>query len=123
MTPLRRYRLLATLVGLGLIILVFVAMPLRYIFGIRAVSAVVGPLHGFLYIVYLVVVLDVARVYRLSVWRILAMVGAGLVPFLAFYVERRISRAIEGEASGGMGAGPARHPDRGALGTTDRAAH
>lgn len=91
---LLRYRVMAYVVGVGLIILVFVGMPLQYGAGSKAVVSIVGPAHGFLYIVYLLAVLDLVRRARLSFWSMLAMVAAGLVPFLAFIVERRITASI-----------------------------
>jgi integral membrane protein len=88
---------MAYTVGVGLIVLVFVGMPLKYAAGVDGVVAVVGPLHGVLYIVYLLAALDLARTRRLRILPVLAMVGAGLLPFLAFYVERRITRKVEQE--------------------------
>lgn len=86
---------MAYTVGVGLIVLVFVGMPLRYWAHVRAVVAVVGPVHGVLYIVYLLAALDLARRHRFSIIQMLMMVGAGLLPFLAFYVERRVTDRIE----------------------------
>ena len=95
--PLVRYRAMAYVVGVGLVVLVFVGMPLKYAAGLDAVVAVVGPLHGFLYIIYLLAALDLARTRRFGIGRLLAMVAAGLLPFLAFYVERRITQQVERE--------------------------
>ena len=47
------YRVLAYVVGVGLIILVLVGVPLKYLADSPGVVAVVGPMHGFLYMVYL----------------------------------------------------------------------
>ncbi|MDQ6839445.1 MAG: DUF3817 domain-containing protein [Actinomycetota bacterium] len=91
---LMRYRVMANIIGIGLIVLVFVGMPLQYGVGVNAVVAIVGPLHGALYIVYLLVCLDLVRRARLSFWALLAMVAAGLVPFVAFIVERRITAML-----------------------------
>lgn len=91
---LLRYRVMAYIVGVGLIILVFVGMPLKYGAGITAVVSVVGALHGVLYIVYLVAALDLARRARFSILEMLAMVGAGLLPGLAFVIERRVTRRV-----------------------------
>lgn len=88
---LTRYRVMAYIVGVGLIVLVFIGMPLQYGAGTKAVVAIVGPIHGALYIVYLLAALDLVRRTRLSVWAMVAMVAAGLVPFVAFVVERRIT--------------------------------
>jgi integral membrane protein len=94
---LARYRVMAAVVGCGLLVLVFVGMPLQFAARRPEVVAVVGPLHGFLYIVYLVAALDLARRARFSFAEMLAMVGAGLLPFLAFIIERRITRRVRTE--------------------------
>jgi integral membrane protein len=92
---LLRYRVMAYLVGTMLIVLVCVGVPLRYAAGKPEVVAVVGPLHGFLYIVYLLIAFDLARRARLNLWQLAAMILSGLVPTLAFFVERRITHRIE----------------------------
>lgn len=91
---LRRYRVLAMIVGVGLAILCFVGVPLQYGFGVNNVDAIVGPIHGFFYIVYLIFALDLARRGRFSLPDLLMMVGAGLIPIMAFVVERRVTHAV-----------------------------
>jgi integral membrane protein len=88
---------MAYTVGAGLIVLVFVGIPLQFGAGTKAVVEVVGPIHGFLYIVYLAAALDLASRARFKLLQLLAMVGAGLLPFLAFVIERRVSRRVEEE--------------------------
>ena len=92
---LLRYRVMAYVVGVGLATLVFVGMPLKYGVGFTAVVNVFGALHGFLYIVYLFAALDLARRARFTILEMLAMVGAGLLPGLAFVIERRVTRRVE----------------------------
>jgi integral membrane protein len=104
---LLRYRVMAYVVGVGLLVLVLAGIPLQYAEGEPAVVHIVGPLHGFLYIVYLATVADLARRFRLSLGQVIALVAAGFVPFLAFVVERRTTRRIEREARG-VAAGGAR---------------
>jgi integral membrane protein len=85
---------MAYAVGTLLIVLVFVAMPIKYIGGQPALSSIVSPLHGFLYMVYLAFAFDL---YRRASWplsRMVVMVAAGLVPFLAFFIERKISHEV-----------------------------
>jgi len=92
-----RYRVMAYVVGLGLLVLVLVGVPLQYAAGKPAVVQVVGPIHGLLYIVYLVTVADLARRFRLSLGQVIALIAAGFVPFLAFAVERWTTRRIAGQ--------------------------
>lgn len=91
---LLRYRILAYVVGVGLAVLVFIGMPLQYLGHTKAVVAVVGPIHGFLYIVYLAAALDMARRCRFTLLQMAAMVGAGLVPLLAFVIEHVVTARV-----------------------------
>jgi integral membrane protein len=85
-----RYRIMAYLVGIGLIVLVFIGIPLQYGADAPGVVKVVGPIHGALYIVYLLTALDLARRARFRLLQLAAMVAAGFVPFLAFVVEHYV---------------------------------
>jgi integral membrane protein len=94
---LLRYRILAYTVGVGLATLVFVGVPLQYAAGLPQLDAIVGPIHGLFYIVYLIFALDLARRARFTLLEMLLMVGAGLLPILAFVIERRITRRVRTE--------------------------
>lgn len=104
LTALARYRVMAWVVGVGLLVLVFVGVPLQ-IAGHPGVANVVGVVHGTLYIVYLAAGFDLALRDRWSIWRIVAVVAAGFLPFLAFVVEHRMRRIVLDAHSG---ASPAR---------------
>jgi len=93
-TSLRRFRVLALLVGVGLLVLVFVAMPLRYLGGRPGFSHAFSPLHGFAFLVYLAAVADLGRRARWPLRRLVLVVLAGTVPFLSFVVERRVTREL-----------------------------
>ncbi len=88
---------MAYVVGVGLLILVLVGVPLKYAAGFPGVVAVVGPIHGILYIVYLAAAYDLARRDRWTLVQMAEVVGAGFVPFLAFVVERQVTRRVEQE--------------------------
>jgi integral membrane protein len=90
----RRYRVMAYAVGTGLATLVFVGVPLQFGAGVPQVDAVVGPIHGLLYMVYLLAALDLSRRARFTLPQLGAMVGAGFVPLLAFVVERRVTARV-----------------------------
>jgi integral membrane protein len=98
---LLRYRVMAYVVGVGLAVLVFVGIPLQ-VAGDKQVVAIVGPIHGILYIVYLFVALDLARRARFSLAEMLAMVGAGLFPGLAFVAEHYLTRRVRADMEAGV---------------------
>ncbi|MFI0444173.1 DUF3817 domain-containing protein [Actinomadura sp. 6N118] len=87
-----RYRLLAIVVGVMLLLVVFVGMPIRYIGGNGTPSAIISPIHGALYIVYLAIAYDLWRKTGWPLKQMAIMVSAGLIPFLAFFIERKIVR-------------------------------
>ena len=92
-----RYRIMAFVVGTGLVLLVFVGMPLQFLAHQKLVVEVVGTLHGYLYLLYLVMAADLARRAHWRIGRIIAVVAAGFVPFLAFVVEHRVYRQMQDE--------------------------
>ena len=70
--------------------------------GKPAIAAIIGPIHGLLYIVYLATAFDLARRAHFRFWRIAAMVGAGFIPFLAFIVEHQIMVRLKAEEAVGV---------------------
>jgi integral membrane protein len=100
-----RYRVMAFIVGTGLLILVFVAVPLQFGANIDLVAQIVGTMHGYLYIVYLIAAADLARRAHWRLLRIVMVVAAGFLPFLAFIVEHRVYHQMQVEwAEGLLGA-------------------
>ncbi|WP_430783028.1 DUF3817 domain-containing protein [Actinoplanes sp. G11-F43] len=90
---LTRYRIIAWIVGVVLIALVVVGMPLKY--GPThnpVVVEAVGPFHGFLYMVYLVLAFDLARRAKWAFSRMILVMLAGTIPFFSFWAERQVTR-------------------------------
>jgi integral membrane protein len=90
---LKRYRVIAYIVGVGLLALT-VATILDWGFGIPQMAAVVGPLHGFLYMIYLALGIDLALKARWSVVGSLLVLLAGTIPFLSFVAERQVTKRV-----------------------------
>jgi integral membrane protein len=85
---------MAYVTGTMLIVLCFVGIPLQVFGHNDSVAKVVGTLHGFLYIIYLVVAFTMTRFVRIrtaSLTTIIVLL-AGTIPILTFVVERWISR-------------------------------
>jgi integral membrane protein len=90
---LTRFRVMAYVVGVLLLILVFVAVPLQ-IAGEPLLVGIVGPIHGFLYMVYLVTAFDLAVRARWPFVRTILVLLAGTVPVMSFIAERKATRWI-----------------------------
>ncbi|SFB46280.1 integral membrane protein [Amycolatopsis marina] len=92
--PLSRFRIAAYVTGVGLLGLV-VVMVWRYAFGNPGPSAVYSPIHGVVYMVYLVLTVDLAIKARWSVKGTVGVLLAGCVPFVSFVVERAVTRRVQ----------------------------
>ena len=86
---LTRFRVMAYVTGAMLLVLLLVAMPLKYFGEQDTAIAIVGPLHGALYMLYVIFAFDLAVRAKWSYQRTLLLLAAGAVPFLSFYLERR----------------------------------
>jgi integral membrane protein len=89
---LLRYRAIAYVVGVVLILLVVIGMPLKYLGDEPVVVETIGPAHGFLYMIYLLATFDLARRAHWPLRRIALIMLAGTIPFLSFYAERVATR-------------------------------
>ena len=93
-TALGRYRVMAYVVGVMLLVLVLVAMPLKYLADSPTLVETIGPIHGFLYILYLITAFDLARRHRWPVERTGLLLLSGAVPFLSFVMERKVTHEL-----------------------------
>ncbi|WP_281287181.1 DUF3817 domain-containing protein [Actinotalea subterranea] len=92
---LRRYRVMAWVTGVMLLVLV-AEMTLKYL--VQAGPELMRWIewvpfaHGWIYVVYLVTVVDVWSTLRWGFGRLAAMVLGGVVPVMSFVVERTVHR-------------------------------
>ncbi|RJQ78617.1 DUF3817 domain-containing protein [Pseudonocardiaceae bacterium YIM PH 21723] len=91
---LTRYRVMSYVVGVMLLLLVLVAMPLKYLADQSGPSAIIGPLHGFLFVVYLWAAFDLSMKNKWAPLYTLGVLVAGTIPFASFIVERKVSRRV-----------------------------
>lgn len=86
-----RLRLLAILEGTTLLILVFVSLPLKHLYGITKISSFLGPVHGILFLLFVVNTVSVGIEYnwkfKQTTWKVLL---ACLIPFDTFYIDQNI---------------------------------
>ena len=83
-----RYRVMAYVTGVVLIILCFVGIPLQVIGNNTTVVNDVGTLHGMLYIIYIIFAYLLARRLHMAVGPTVLLLLAGTIPVLTFVVER-----------------------------------
>lgn len=92
---LMRYRVMAWVVGILLVILVCIGMPLKYIWGDGRVVTWTGIPHGWLYAVLLITAYDLGRRVKWSIKWFLMIMAAGTVPFLSFVAEHFATKNVK----------------------------
>lgn len=98
---LLRYRVVAWIVGVLLVVLFCIGIPLKYAADSPGVSKYVGLVHGiFFYPLYLLLTLDLARRMRMSPVRTVLTMLAGTVPFVSFVAERATTQWVHAKLSG-----------------------
>lgn len=89
---LLRYRVMAWVVGVFLLALVLVAMPLKYFGDSPGAVEILGPIHGWLYALYLIIAVDLAIRSKWSAKGTVLVLLAGTIPFVSFVAERIVTR-------------------------------
>lgn len=90
--PLRTFRFMGLLEGSSLLILLFLAMPLKYFFDFPEAVSVIGPIHGALFSLYILITIYMTFVFK---WPFRFSVGAVVSAFLPlgnFVLDKRLEQ-------------------------------
>ncbi len=89
---IRRFRFVSLAEGVSYLVLLGIAMPLKYGAGMPGAVRVVGMAHGVLFVAYVVALAAAARAARWPTSKSAVAMIASLVPLGAFWLERRLRR-------------------------------
>lgn len=94
-TPIGRLRAVGLLEGASFLVLLFIAMPLKYAAGMPLAVKFVGWAHGLLFMGYLLVLGHTASALRWPLMRVAGALIAALLPFGPFVLDARLRREME----------------------------
>jgi integral membrane protein len=89
-TLLGRFRRISIIEGISYLVLLFIAMPIKYIAGIPEVVKYTGWIHGLLFVDYVIVLIRVMYGLKWSLGRGIITFIASLIPFGAFIIDKRL---------------------------------
>lgn len=98
---LERFRLIALLEGISYLVLLFIAMPLKYGADMPLPVKYTGWAHGVLFVLYLVFLLEVTIKLRWSLLTAFIAFVASLIPFGTFVLDKQLlkkSRQASGQS-------------------------
>lgn len=82
------FRKIAFAEGVSFLVLLLIAMPLKYFAGMPMAVTVVGSLHGVLFVAFAVYAWEVKTTYKKDLRWLMKAGLASLLPFGTFYMDR-----------------------------------
>jgi integral membrane protein len=113
-TALLRYRVMANLVGVLLIVLILVGVPLKYLTEDGTspqqagewITQNLGVAHGWLYMIFLVMAFLLSRKARWEIGFTLTTLLCGTIPILSFWAEHRATARVRAQLADEPDAAP-----------------
>jgi len=89
---LKSFRGLAIIEGISLLVLLFIAMPLKYYADMKGVVPVVGTIHGLLFLSFLVSSLNISHKLNWSIMFWLLVFFSSIVPGGTFLMDLKLKK-------------------------------
>lgn len=89
------YRKTALIEGLSYLILLFIAMPLKYFLNISEAVKYFGWIHGILFLVFMVVLIVTTLRQKWSLKRFIIYIIGSVLPFVPFILDRNLKEEYE----------------------------
>ncbi|WP_342331204.1 DUF3817 domain-containing protein [Pedobacter sp. FW305-3-2-15-E-R2A2] len=90
MTTLSIFRKVAVAEGISYLLLLFVAMPLKYWAGMPLAVKYTGWAHGLLFVMYIVILIMAWQEYKWKFSKTVMIGAASLLPFAPFIVDKKL---------------------------------
>ena len=94
-----RLRILSLIEGLSLVLLVFFAVPMKYLFDSPIFVRVIGMTHGVLFLALLLMTIMIGVELGWKFKRMAMIIVASVIPFGCFYVDNKLFRQVMNEQS------------------------
>ena len=86
---LKTFRVISLLEALSFVILLLVAMPIKYILGNPELVRIVGMAHGILFVLYIISALLFKNKLNWSNQILVVVILCSIIPLGPFYVDRK----------------------------------
>ncbi len=89
-TLIRHFRLTALAEAISYLLLIFIAMPLKYFWQMPMPVRITGSIHGFLFVVFCFTLYRAMQAGKWPVGRAVMLFIASLIPFVPFWLDQRV---------------------------------
>lgn len=88
-TSVKTFKVISTLEAISFLVLLGIAMPLKYIWEMPQMVQMVGMAHGVLFLLYIAGAVYISQKLNWSIKKLAIAVLCSVIPFGPFYVERK----------------------------------
>ncbi|CAN5500503.1 DUF3817 domain-containing protein [soil metagenome] len=93
-SPKIRLRVVSFAEGISFLVLLFIGVPLKRMGGHPEVVEIVGPIHGLLFILYVLTVIQAKTEYSWPLGKTLLALLASILPGGTFYADHKVFRHL-----------------------------
>ena len=83
------FRLIALLEGVSYILLLFIAVPIKYLSGDQYYVQLLGMPHGLLFVLYVIISFKIRKSMGWDSFSLIIVLISSVIPFGTFYIERK----------------------------------
>ncbi len=87
---IRNFSFINTIEGYSYLLLLFVAMPMKYLLAMPLATKIVGTIHGALFVLFLILLFLAWQKAKWSLQESVIFFVASLIPFGTFFTKKRI---------------------------------
>lgn len=91
-TAIGRLRLVGFIEGISYLVLLLIAMPLKYWAGMPQAVKVVGWAHGLLFVLFILALLQVTLIHKWNLKKAIIAFVASLIPFGTFILDSSLKK-------------------------------
>jgi len=94
MSELQKFKIVNKIEGISYLILLFVAMPLKYYFGYPIATKIVGMIHGLLVLAFIYQLIEAKKEAGFSLKETIKYFILSLIPFGSFYTDKELAKKL-----------------------------
>ena len=89
-SPVGRLRIVAFLEGCSLLLLIFIAMPIKYLMNIPEATQAIGMVHGVLFVIFIFATIFISIIQKWSFMNVMMVMASSVLSFGTFYIDKKI---------------------------------
>ena len=94
MSELLKFKFINKIEGISYILLLFVAMPLKYSFGYPIATKIMGSIHGVLVFVFIYQIIEAKKEAGFTLKETAFYAILSLIPFGSFYTDKLLAKRM-----------------------------